>query len=87
MCVSIESEAAARRYTAELLSWATKDLVRNVIKSWQRSRGWLLDYDLKTCTRREVPSTEPGMKAVEAAIREVKLTYCATKTKRRLIDA
>lgn len=60
MCVSINSEVAARRYVNELLRAYTEaygeqratEYVRNHIKAWQRGRGWLLDYDLTTCKRK-----------------------------------
>ena len=90
MCVSIETEAAAKRYIAEMHRVGySKSTIRNYIRSWQRSRRWLLDYSLITCVLKKKRVRKPpvpqrsGMKVLREAVREVERTAQPVKEREK----
>jgi hypothetical protein len=79
MCFSIETEAAARLYVAELRrAHMSTGYIQSAIRSWQQANKWLLDYDLTTCERIVKPKVEPvwkrGMDKLKACILEISRT-------------
>lgn len=71
MCVPIETEKAAKVYMNAL---APSCYARSVLSWAKQEKGWLLDYDDMTCRKVKPVTGKPGMKVINASIRE------ATKT-------
>lgn len=81
---SLQSERAVRSYVREIKAACGLTNAQGVVRYFQRTERWLLDYDLTTCERKVAPPKptphkprvvkpkyNAGMKVVREAVREV----------------
>lgn len=89
MCGSVVNEYGAMNLVEEYLRWSRGnggylDLAKDLLRSAQNNRGWLLDYEIVGTTlvkKAPKPITgDPGVAAIERALEEIVKTKPDAKT-------